>query len=342
VSLTDSTHNQKRALPRRILLVHSAKLDRLGGAEISLREHLKEAPGGISVDTVLPDQPVRLDRYDVVILANLRPIAQPSSGHRQTVKRWVWKRLNRSPFQVLALRSEIAWAELWCRQLKGYRGYVIKSERDVHPCVSRDARCIDTATMQRSRCDSSRALANAFERLYNLCDAVQFLSPLHRRAINLIVNIDVPQYEVAPPLDFSLFRDYTPAALRKNAALLLADTIRNSPAAERRAREAGFEVERLEYLSVPYERMPALLNQYRAVVVDPVMLHAFGRLAAEALACGCRLLASGRVGALSWPDPLEACRQSNKLFWKMVMDRPDRPNPRRLRNVDSQLVELAL
>jgi hypothetical protein len=342
VSLTHSTHAQKRAPFTRVLLVHAAPLSRLGGAEISLREHLKEAPAEVSVDVVLPDQPVLLDRYDVVILANLRPIAQPASGHGQTLKRWIWTQLNRSPLQMLALRSETAWADLWCRQLKGYTGYVIKSERDVHPCVSRDARCIDAATMQRSQCDSSRVVARAFERLYNLCDAVQFLSPLHRQAINLIVNIDVSQYEIAPPLDLGLFRDYTPAALRKNAALLLADRIRNSPAAERRAREAGFEVERLEYLSVPYERMPALLNRYRAVLVDPVMLHAFGRLAAEALACGCRLLASERVGALSWPDPLEACKESNRLFWQMVMNRPHRPNPRRLRQGDPQLVELAL
>jgi hypothetical protein len=241
---------------------------------------------------------------------------------------------------MLALRSEIASAELWCRRLKGYRGYVIKSERDVHPCVWRDGRCINAAAMQRSECGTTRGVARAYERLYNLCDAVQFLSPLHRRAINLIVNIDVPQYEIAPPLDLNHFRDYTPAALRKNAALLLADDIRTSPSAESRAREAGFEVERLDYLSVPYERMPALLNQYRAVVMDPTMLHAFGRLAAEALACGCRLLASERVGAISWPDPIGACKQSNTLFWDMIMHKPDRPNPRRLRDSDNGLVKL--
>jgi hypothetical protein len=75
--------------------------------------------------------------------------------------------------------------------------------------------------------------------------------------------------------------------------------------------------------------MPELLNQYQAVVVDPLTLHAFGRLAVEALACGCRVLASSRVGAMSWPDPLEACRQSNRLFWEMVTNVPQAKNPRR-------------
>jgi len=324
----------------RVLFVHSAPLSGLGGAEISLREHLKHAPAGVTVETVLPEQPVQLDRFDIVVLANLRPIAQPSAGRQNDVKRWMWKQLNHSPLQMLALRSEVASAELWCRRLRGYRGYVIKSERDVHPCARRDGRCIDAATMRRTECGSDRGVARVFERLYSLCDAVQFLSPLHRRAINLLVNIDVPQYEIAPPLDLNHFRNCTPAAMRKNAALLLADGIRSSPTAESRAREAGFEVERLEYLSVPYERMPALLNQYRAVVMDPTMLHAFGRLAAEALACGCRLLASERVGAISWPDPLEACRQSNTLFWEMVMNKPDRPNPRRFQVSDNRLVRL--
>jgi hypothetical protein len=65
--------------------------------------------------------------------------------------------------------------------------------------------------------------------------------------------------------------------------------------------------------------------------VDPIMLHAFGRLAVEALACGCRVLASDRVGAMSWPDPLQAFREANERFWNMVMSIPAPPNPRRLR-----------
>jgi hypothetical protein len=324
----------------RALMVHSSPLSSLGGAEISLREHLKHRPDDVSVDVALPDQPVDLNGYDVLILANLRPVAPQSNGHVLTVKKWVWERINRSPFQMIALQSEVAWAEAWCERIQGYRGYVIKTERDIHPCVRRDAQCIDAATMQRTECGATRRVAQVFERLYNLCDAVQFLSPLHRRAVNMIVNIGVSQYEIAPPLDEELFRNYTPVEQRMDAALMLADDIRSSPAAERRARDAGFRLERRKYLSVPYVEMPALLNRYRAVVVDPVMLHGFGRLAAEALACGCRLIASERVGAISWPDPLEACRQSNVRFWEMVMNRPARPNPRRLRPANGSLIQL--
>lgn len=315
----------------RVLLVHALPLSHRGGAQISLRQHLEQAPAGITVDTTLPDSPVDLKHYEVVILANLRPFAQPSNGHVGTAKKWLWERMNRSGLQSLAVRSEVAWAKLWCRRLAGYRGYVIKSERDVHPCVYRDGHCLEMNPLRRVDCGATRVVARTFERLYNLCDAVQFLSPLHRRAINTMVRIQVPQYEIASPLDLNLFRSFTPFEQRKQAALVTGDAIRESSGAASRACKAGYAVERLEYLSVPYERMPEVLNQYRAVVVDPLMLHAFGRLAVEALACGCRVLANDRVGALSWPDPLAACRESNPRFWDMVRDVPAQPNPRRLR-----------
>jgi|GEM_PF-6689526 len=318
----------------RVLLVHASPLSRLGGAELSFRQHIAHAPAGVTVDTILPDEAVDLDRYDAVILGNLRPTAQPSAGAAPALKRLVWKWLDRSPLQAFALRSEVAWANLWRRRLAGYYGNVIKSERDVHPCARRDGRCLQTGPVRIVDCGCTRSVARAFERLYNICDAVQFLSPLHREAINKMVRIDVPQYEIAVPVDFTLFRDFTPVEERRPAALLIADVIRQSPAAEAYARQAGYDVERVEYLSVPYEQMPALLNRYRAVILDPIMLHAFGRLAAEALACGCRVLASGRVGAMSWPDPLAACREANERFWEMVMNIPPSPNPRRVRGRD--------
>jgi hypothetical protein len=314
----------------RVLLVHALPLSHRGGAEISLKLHLEQAPAGVAVETALPDEPVDLNRYEVVILANLRPSARPSSSRLQPIKDWAWRNMSRSPLQRFATLSEVAWAKLWRRRLAGYRGYVIKSERDIHPCVYRDARCLQLDPVRRVECGATKAVARAFERLYNFCDAVQFLSPLHQEAINTMLRIKVPQHVIASPLDFELFRNYVPFERRKNAALLTGDAIRESPHAERRASEAGYPVERLPYLSMPYERMPEVLNRYRAVVVDPVMLHAFGRLAAEGLACGCRVLASGRVGALSWPDPLQACREANARFWEMVTTPPRRPNPRRL------------
>ncbi len=314
----------------RVLLVHARPLSNHGGAEISLCNHIAHAPAGVNIQSVLPDSPVDLDRFDAVILANLRPTAPPSNGNGRTKsKERIWGWLVRSPFQSVAFRSEVAWANRWRRKLMNYRGYVIKSERDVHPCTHRDGQCLGADPAGHAKCSSGDLVPKTFERLYNICDAVHFLSPLHREAINQIVRIEVPQFQIAPPLDFELFRDYTPLERRKPAALITGDRIRVAPTAERRARESGYGVERIDYLTVPYERMPEVLNQYQAVVVDPIMLHAFGRLAAEALACGCRVLASNRVGAMSWPDPLEACRQSNRLFWEMVTNVPQEKNPRR-------------
>ena len=315
----------------RVLLVHSAPVDSRGGAELSLRNHVDHAPAGITVETVLPDQAVELERFDAVILANLRPRAPKSENASGTgMKRRVREWFVHSPLKALAFRSEIASAELWRRRLAGYRGYVVRSERDVHPCAYRDGRCLETEPVRAAQCTCGHSVRRAFERLYNICDAVHFLSPLHRQAINALIRIDVPQFEIAPPLDFERFHSRVPFEQRKRAALITGDAIRVASTAEQRARDNGYAPEHVDYLSVPYERMPELLNQYQAVVVDPVMLHAFGRLAAEALACGCRVLASSRVGAMSWPDPLEACRQSNALFWQMITNAPPGRNARRL------------
>ncbi|MGO9242784.1 MAG: hypothetical protein ACLQBJ_18430 [Bryobacteraceae bacterium] len=314
----------------RVLLVHSVSIDSLGGAEISLREHLAHAPPDVTVETVLPDSPVDIGRFDAVILANLRPVARLSPGAAGAgVKALARAWLARLPLKALVYRSELISTELWRRRLAGYQGYVIRSERDVHPCAYRDGRCLATEPVRWLGCSCGHSVQRAFERLYNLCDAVHFLSPLHRQAINQLIRIDVPQFEIAPPLDFERFRSTVPFEQRKRAALITGDAIRISPLAEGRALASGYPVEYVDYFSIPYARMPELLNQYQAVVVDPIMLHAFGRLAAEALACGCRVLASSRVGAMSWPDPLEACRQSNRLFWEMVTNIPREKNPRR-------------
>lgn len=290
----------------RLLLVHSQPLDTLGGAELSLRSHVKSAPPGVEINTILPDAPASLNNYDTVVLSNLRP-----EGGRGE-------------------KAEYRWAKQWIKRLRGYRGYLIRLEHDTHPCTYRDARCIDFSSELWKKCDCKSPIPRIFEKLYNLCDAVIFLSPLHRRAINHIININVSrQYDIAAPVDFDRFRSVTPFNARKHAALITGDAIRVAPDAVALADAEGYPVEFVDYLSVPYEEMPELLNRYQAVVVAPAMLHAFGRLVVEALACGCRVITNERVGAMSWPDPLAASRGSDKKFWAVVSERPERPNPRR-------------
>ncbi len=278
-----------------VLLVHAKPLSEPGGAELSLGYHLAHAPDNVSVDVILPDEAPSLSMYDIVILGNLRP----SGG--------------------LGEKAEAAWAKAWTKRLKKFKGCAIKSEQDVHPCGHRDGRCLSFDPIQRHQCDCSNIIPKAFEALYNTCSAVQFLSPLHQKAINMLIRVKTRQYVIASPVDLSLFRNIRPFGLRKKAALIIGDDIRVAPTAEERARFHGFDHERFDYLSIPYAEMPALYNRYQAVVVDPVILHAFGRVAVEARACGCKVLASNRVGAFSWDDPLEACRRSNKEFWDMVL-----------------------
>lgn len=289
-----------------LLLIHANPLKNLGGAELSLRNHLDAAPSHVRIDVALPDTPVSLKAYDTLLLVNLRP----SGGRGET--------------------EECRWARLWSRKVRGYRGYVIKSERDMHPCAHRDGRCIQTKPLQRLSCDCGPMIPGAFEELYNLCDAVQFLSPLHRRAINQLIEINGPrQYEVASPVDLKLFRSVIPFEQRRHAALITGDTIRVAPDAEALANAEGYPAEYLDYLSIPYRDMPNLLNQYKAVVIAPSMLHGFSRLTVEAMACGCRVITNSRVGALSWPDPIRASQSANDEFWAMISDRPAKPNPRR-------------
>jgi glycosyltransferase involved in cell wall biosynthesis len=291
----------------RVLLINATPLDRLGGAELSLRYHRDHAPPGVRADVATPDPEVDLDLYDALVLANLRP-------HGET--------------QPL---PEHGWAEQWTQRLAGYGGCVIRSERDVHPCGMRDGRCLDLKRMKCLPCDCDRALTQAFQALYGACDAVHFLSPLHCRAIRMLIKVRAKQYVIAPPIALDRFRSVTPFSERKRAALIIGDAARVAPDAEQRAIDSGYTPERVEYLSVPYDEMPRLLNEYQAVVIAPVMLHAFARLAVEAMSCGCEVLTNERVGAMSWPDPLQACRESNARFWKMVTDAPRHPNRRRLR-----------
>lgn len=287
-----------------ILLINALPLSHQGGAEISLKHYIQHRPRDMEIVCCPPDSPPVLDGFDGVILANLRPSGGPGE------------------------KAEMAWAAEWTQRIKDYRGWVIKSERDIHPCAHRDGRCIITGPIRKQRCDCSRLIPKAFERLYNRCDAVQFLSPAHQQVINQLVSIHVRQYVIAPPVDFDLFRSIVPFDERRKAALILGDAVRVSATAEARALDSGYPSERVPYQSVPYHEMPDLLNRYQAVVVDPVMFHAFGRLAVEALACGCRVLASDRVGSFSWQDPLKACRESGESFWKMVaeMKKSSRPS----------------
>jgi MoaA/NifB/PqqE/SkfB family radical SAM enzyme len=138
------------------------------------------------------------------------------------------------------------------------------------------------------------------------------------------------QADIASPIDVGRFRPLVPFEKRRHAALITGDAVRVAADAEDLALAAGYPVEFMDYLSAPYEQMPEILNRYQAVVVAPRMLHAFGRLAAEALACGCRVITNERVGAMSYDDPVGAAKESTDRFWEWVLDRPARPNRRRL------------
>jgi hypothetical protein len=285
-----------RDTSRTVLFVHAAPLSAPGGAELSLAQHVREAPEGVEIDEAALEEDRSLGDYDAVVLGNLRP----SGG--------------------LGEEAETEPALRWVDRLKSFKGFSLKSERDVHPCTHRDARCIVGPRLRHGGCDCSPRMRDVFSELYDSCSAVQFLSPAHKRVINQLTRSATPQYVIAPPIEFSRFQATTPWHRRGRTALILGDEIRVAPTATERAIRAGYEPQRIPYLSVPYEDMPKLYNEHRAVVVDPVMFHAFGRVAVEAMCCGCKVLASNRVGATSWWNPRRACRQANQRFWRLILD----------------------
>jgi hypothetical protein len=184
--------------------------------------------------------------------------------------------------------------------------------------------------MEKSGCDCNSPIPGAFERLYNISDTLFFVSPFHRRVINQIIHIRVKrQIDIASPIDFDKFRSTTPWEERKHAALITGDALRVADNAADLAAAEGYPIKHVDYLSVPYEEMPGLLNQYKAVVVAPAILHAFVRLAVEAKACGCQVITNDKVGSMSYEDPVKACRNSNRLFWDIICRSPLWCNHRR-------------
>ncbi len=283
--------------PVRVLFVHAKPLEFAGGAELSLAHHIEHRPAGVLVGFAAPGADIRLDGWDVVVLANLRP----DGGVGET--------------------GEIAHAEAWTAKLAGFRGRAVRSERDIHPCGQRDARCLELPGLVRRPCACSGRVATAFDALYRACDVVQYLSPLHARVIGALLPSACPGHVVAAPVDLQRFRSRVPPARRPRRALVLADAVRATDDVDDRVREQGYQPWRVDYHSVAYRDMPALLQQCQAVAVMPRMFHAFGRIVVEAMASGCRVLANERVGALSFDDPVAASGRANDAFWGLVLDR---------------------
>ena len=277
-----------------VLLVHASPLSCQGGAEHSLRYHVEHRPPKIDVDVVTPDESPNLKDYDVVVLGNLRP----EGG--------------------LGEEAEVRWVKKWAQVCQGFAGFSLKSERDAHPCAHRDARCVVMDPVRKLECDCGLLIPTEVENLYNSCSAVQFMSPAHKQVINCLTEIHSAQVVIGVPVDESLFRLSVPLAERPVKALIFVDEIRTSPEAPNVAIQHGFEPEFIPYHSVPYDDMPDLLNGYQAIILYPKAYHAFCRLVVEAKLCGCQVIASNRVGALSWEDPVAAARNANHEFWSLI------------------------
>ncbi len=281
----------------RVLVVHMAPLEQLGGAELSLQHHVRHAPAEVAVEVIQPHQKADLTRFDAVVLGNLRPPGGVGENR------------------------ECEFAEQWLWRLGQYDGFVHHIEYDAHPCGHRDARCVECPLIRKRACDCSPRIPEAFERLFNRCDAVQFVSPGQQQVINAIIRVTCEQVVIATPIDLTPFQNRIPWHERRKEALIVGDAIRVADTAETLATAHGYRPVRFPYLSIPYAKMPDLLNEYQAVVVDPVMYHSNPRIVVEAMACGCKVLTGPRVGTMSWDDPIKAVLEANERFWSFLLSR---------------------
>ena len=217
-------------------------------------------------------------------------------------------------------KAECGWADEWTEKLEQYRGRKIRAERDMHPCGHRSGECVMVGTFVKRPCQCC-LIPQTFERLFNACDAIVYVSPAQRKMIDAIITVSTPGFLIAPPVDFRQFRNFKSSIRLEKYALAIGDSLRVSDEAERLASSHGYKLIRLKSGSVTHEKMPEVFNRYSAVVIAPRIFHACSRVAIEAMACGCKVLTNGLCGASSWTDPVAASMTSNSEFWDVVLPR---------------------
>jgi glycosyltransferase involved in cell wall biosynthesis len=180
------------------------------------------------------------------------------------------------------------------------------------------------------RCFQQRPLVREMYRhsLFNV-----FVSPLHHRVISGMLGLaGLDAFILKPLIDAELFYD---RGGERDLDYLFVGVISEAKGlAEMRRRFADQNIhligkiapgEKLDfghYLgAVPYHEVPLYMNRARNFVFLPRWPEPQGRVVVEAALCGCRLIANGNVGALSFDFPL--CEPGHFLdaeqeFWLEV------------------------
>lgn len=160
-----------------------------------------------------------------------------------------------------------------------------------------------------------------------------FLSPLHHEVISSMLGLaDRRHFILKPLIDEALFYNM---GMERDLEYLFVGVISEAKGLVEMRRQFGAQeihfigkIAKGEHLGfghylgpVPYEQVPLYMNRARHFVFLPRWPEPQGRVVVEAAMCGCRIIANGNVGALSFNFDL-ACpgnyRKADTEFWDEV------------------------
>jgi hypothetical protein len=202
----------------------------------------------------------------------------------------------------------------------------IKSEHDFMLCGV--GRLLDCVTLQSPTdftvgscaCPESKH-AELARRLHHGADRVRYLSPM-QRSIFSHFGYDGPSFLAAPPIDYGIFKSTIPWGERPEEAMVVGNHDRGPDIGEANAKSDGLRVSQIVGKERTPEQLAEAYNQHKYLYLFPRTIHTFCRQAAEAHACGCKVVASNRVGALSYggmDEAIAASKRGAKTFWDNVL-----------------------
>jgi hypothetical protein len=202
----------------------------------------------------------------------------------------------------------------------------IKSEHDFAFCgLTRMVNCVtlhseNEFSIGECKCAESR-MARFVGKLFAGAKRIRYLSPIQKSIFHAF-GFHQPSFLAAPYIDYSIFVSSVPWSERPREAMVVGDFARGVDLSAERAEADGLEVDEVSGFERSLEEMAATYNEYKYLYLFPRTVHSFCRQAVEAHACGCKVVSSNRLGALSYGGldaAVAASRTGLQDFWDNVL-----------------------